>query len=80
VLTVCVLIPSCHSAQGPEATPIWTAALPILYSVFSALIGTQSVLFSKTLAVLLRSTVQGENQVSVFVQLSKHRLMIQSSA
>jgi hypothetical protein len=42
---------------------MWTAALPILYSVFSALIGTQSVLFSKTLAVLLRSTVQGDNQV-----------------
>jgi hypothetical protein len=35
----------------------------VLYSVFSALIGTQSVLFSKTLAVLLRSTFSGDNQV-----------------
>jgi hypothetical protein len=57
--------PACVTcrAKGPEAARTWVAALPILYSVFSALIGTQSVLFSKTLAVLLRSTVSGDNQV-----------------
>lgn len=56
----------CRS-KGEEAAHLWTAALPILYSVFSALIGTQSVLFSKTLAVLLRSTFAGDNQVGVCV-------------
>lgn len=50
-------------SKGVEATRRWTAVLPILYSIFSALIGTQSVLFSKTLAVLLRSTATGDNQV-----------------
>jgi hypothetical protein len=35
----------------------------VLYSTFSALIGTQSVLFSKTLAVLVRATANGDNQV-----------------
>jgi hypothetical protein len=35
----------------------------VLYSTFSALIGTQSVLFSKTLAVLVRATAGGDNQV-----------------
>ncbi|KAI8469173.1 MAG: magnesium transporter [Monoraphidium minutum] len=48
----------------------WEAALPVLYSTFSALIGTQSVLFSKTLAVLLRATFDGDNQLkSWFVYL-----------
>jgi hypothetical protein len=42
---------------------VWAALLPVLYSVFSAIIGTQSVLFSKTLAVLLRATFNGDNQV-----------------
>lgn len=37
--------------------------LPLLYCLFSAIIGTQSVLFSKTLAVLLRATASGDNQV-----------------
>jgi hypothetical protein len=42
---------------------VWTAVLPLLYCLFSAIIGTQSVLFSKTLAVLLRATASGDNQV-----------------
>lgn len=58
---MCCLL--CRRSKGPEATRLWSAALPILYAIFSALIGTQSVLFSKTLAVLLRSTVAGDNQV-----------------
>ncbi|GAX78098.1 hypothetical protein CEUSTIGMA_g5540.t1 [Chlamydomonas eustigma] len=36
--------------------------MPVAYSVFAALLGTQSVLFSKSLSVLLRMTVQGDNQ------------------
>jgi hypothetical protein len=53
---------SCRT-KGPRSAHAWNAALPVLYSVFSGLIGTQSVLFSKTLAVLLRSTLSGDNQV-----------------
>ena len=34
----------------------------MLYSLFAALVGTQSVLFSKALAVLLRATAGGDNQ------------------
>lgn len=64
----CTVLPC--SAKGPEAVPVWTSALPVLYSVFSALIGTQSVLFSKTLAVLLRVTAQGENQVRATSKLA----------
>lgn len=37
--------------------------LPVSYSIFSALLGTQSVLFSKSLSVLLRVTFQGDIQV-----------------
>ena len=51
-----------------ERSRAWSSALPVLYSTFSALIGTQSVLFSKTLAVLLRATFDGDNQVGVLVR------------
>mmetsp|Transcript_29842 Transcript_29842/g.65998 ORF Transcript_29842/g.65998 Transcript_29842/m.65998 type:complete len:724 (-) Transcript_29842:358-2529(-) len=37
--------------------------LPVAYSIFSALLGTQSVLFSKSLSVLLRETISGTNQL-----------------
>lgn len=51
-----------RSRHGVAASRGWIAALPVLYSTFSALVGTQSVLFSKTLAVLLRATFGGDNQ------------------
>ncbi|KXZ52720.1 hypothetical protein GPECTOR_8g114 [Gonium pectorale] len=41
----------------------WYAILPVAYSVFSALIGTQSVLFSKSMSVILRLTFSGDNQL-----------------
>lgn len=56
------MLPSC-STKGPHVARIWAASLPILYCLFSAIIGTQSVLFSKTLAVLLRATASGDNQL-----------------
>jgi hypothetical protein len=37
--------------------------LPVSYSFFSALLGTQSVLFSKSLSVLVRSLFNHENPV-----------------
>jgi hypothetical protein len=55
------------SAAGPGGARGWEGALPVLYATFSALIGTQSVLFSKTLAVLLRATFSGDNQVCLGV-------------
>lgn len=41
----------------------WMKALPITYSLFSGMIGTQSVLFSKALSTLLRTTLDGDSQL-----------------
>ena len=41
----------------------WMKALPISYSLFSGMIGTQSVLFSKALSTLLRTTIDGHSQL-----------------
>lgn len=43
----------------------WAAALPVLFSVFSALVCTQSLVFNKAVMVLWRMTLDGQNQVSV---------------
>ena len=40
---------------GRERSP-WVILLPVFYCIFSALLGTQSVVFSKSLSVLLRMT------------------------
>lgn len=45
--------------------------MPVAYSLFSALIGTQSVIFAKSLSVLLRMTIAGDSQVRCILQLSK---------
>lgn len=71
----------CRS-RGIHAAPVWAAVLPILYCLFSAIIGTQSVLLSKTLAVLLRATAGGDNQVGSAVAVrnkpvSKHQRLQQ---
>eukprot|EP00798_Chlamydomonas_sp_ICE-L_P030364 gene30364-35369_t len=53
-----------ESAGFGESTHKWMQILPVAYSIFSAIVGTQSVLFSKSLSVLLRSTLgEGENQL-----------------
>ena len=49
--------------SGASSAARWVPLLPVLYALFSALVGTQSVLFSKTLAVLLRATAAGDNQL-----------------
>lgn len=41
----------------------WYRLLPISYAIFSGMIGTQSVLFSKTLSTLLRVTLGGNSQI-----------------
>lgn len=37
--------------------------LPISYALYSGMIGTQSVLFSKALSTLLRTTIDGDSQL-----------------
>ncbi|CAD7699807.1 unnamed protein product [Ostreobium quekettii] len=55
------------STLSPGATspsPHWNRTLPVSYALFSGLLGTQSVLFSKTLSTLLRTTLGGNNQLT----------------
>ncbi|KAL0055267.1 hypothetical protein WJX82_009682 [Trebouxia sp. C0006] len=44
----------------------WMKALPISYSLFSGMIGTQSVLFSKALSTLMRTTIDGHSQLGTW--------------
>lgn len=45
----------------------WVKSLPVTYALLSGTIGTQSVLFCKTLSTLLRTTLAGDSQLhSVF--------------
>ena len=41
-------------------------SLPITYALFSGTIGTQSVLFCKTLSTLLRTTFAGDSQLQSY--------------
>lgn len=53
-----------HIAEkSAEEMGMWYRWLPILYMLFSASIGTQSVLYGKSMSLLLRTTLSGDNQV-----------------
>ena len=39
------------------------AVLPVSYAVFSGMLGTQSVVFCKSLSSLLRTTIAGDSQL-----------------
>lgn len=41
----------------------WQRWMPFLFSMYAALLGTQSVIYGKTLAVLLRTTLAGDSQI-----------------
>jgi hypothetical protein len=41
----------------------WAAAMPVIYSVASALVCTQGLIFNKAVMVLWRMTLAGDNQV-----------------
>ena len=41
----------------------WVKLLPVTFALFSGTIGTQSVLFCKTLSTLLRTTIAGDSQL-----------------
>ena len=44
----------------------WVKSLPVTYALFSGTIGTQSVLFCKTLSTLLRTTLAGDSQLQSY--------------
>lgn len=44
----------------------WRTMVPFAYSVVSAAIGTHSVLFAKSLSILMRLTVRGDSQLDAF--------------
>lgn len=50
--------------DAAHAVRRWAALLPLLFSVFSALVCTQVLLFNKSVLVLWRLTLNGDNQAS----------------
>ncbi len=57
--------------MGANAPAMYITMLPVWYAIFSAILGTQSVLFSKTLSTLVRATATGDNQVKGLAGLLK---------
>jgi hypothetical protein len=45
------------------AARAWARWLPICYALFAGLVGTQSVLFGKTISMLLRTSFTGDSQL-----------------
>lgn len=48
--------------QSGVAARKWARWLPISYALFAGLLGTQSVLYGKTMSMLLRTTFSGDSQ------------------
>ena len=48
--------------KSPNEMGMWYRWLPIFYTLFSAVIGTQSVLYGKSMSLLLRTSLSGDNQ------------------
>lgn len=44
----------------------WDRWLPILYALFSAVVGTQSVLYGKSMSLLFRTTFSGDSQLGSY--------------
>jgi hypothetical protein len=56
--------PCCHrSFRDDSGTELWARSLPVCYALFSSIIGTQSVLFGKSVSMLLRTTLNGTSQL-----------------
>lgn len=59
-----IQVSPCSSRSAAGQVPrVWQRLLPVAYSVFAALLGAQSVLFSKAISLLLRTTIQGDSQL-----------------
>ena len=50
------------AGKSPQDLGVWYRWLPIFYTLFSAAIGTQSVLYGKSMSLLLRTSLAGNNQ------------------
>lgn len=51
------------ASRGEDPVGVWRMLLPYTYAVVSGAVGSHSVLFAKSLSVLLRSTLEGDNQL-----------------
>ena len=60
----CPLFCSAHGQANLSRR--WTKLLPISFALFSGMLGTQSVLFSKALSTLLRTTFDGDSQLDTW--------------
>lgn len=40
---------------------VWVNIMPVVYSLFSSLLGSQTILFAKSISVLLRETFSGRS-------------------
>lgn len=61
---MCSLFCSAHGQANLSRR--WTKLLPISFALFSGMLGTQSVLFSKALSTLLRTTFDGDSQLDTW--------------
>ncbi|KAG6555611.1 hypothetical protein Mapa_002846 [Marchantia paleacea] len=53
--------------RGEEAVgTFWRTMVPLSYAIVSGAIGTHSVLFAKSLSILMRLTLSGESQLDAF--------------
>ncbi|KAG0591731.1 hypothetical protein KC19_1G197200 [Ceratodon purpureus] len=51
------------ASRGEDPVGAWRMLLPYTYAVVSGAVGSHSVLFAKSLSILLRSSMEGENQL-----------------
>lgn len=51
-----------YQGVSQDSSSIWARWLPICYALFSAIIGTQSVLYGKSMSLLLRTSMSGNSQ------------------
>lgn len=49
--------------RSGAAARVWARWLPVCYALFAGLPGTQSVLFGKSISMLLRTTFAGDSQL-----------------
>jgi magnesium transporter len=53
-------------ARARAVSKSWNRLLPVSYALFAGMLGTQSVLFGKTLSLLIRTSIQGRNQLGTW--------------
>lgn len=61
------LVPGTCRVEHARHPSWWVAAMPVIYSVASALVCTQGLIFNKAVMVLWRMTLAGDNQVRLYL-------------